>query len=159
FEFEDTAFEDVMAFYRQITGLNIIVSPDVFTAQPPPITFRARDMRFREALKWVLEMTRMHMAIQNQAIFISDQPIAGALVLRMYDRADLAQSVGDTSGRELAYNSDGGGDGGGGFNLFAGNDIEEVQATDPSELADCIQTNAAPYRWDADGSAIEVRGT
>ena len=159
FEFEDTAFEDVMAFYRQVTGLNIIVSPDVFTAQPPPITFRARDMRFREALKWVLEMTRMHMAIQNQAIFISDQPIAGALVLRMYDIADLASPVRDMPGRELAYNSDGGGGGGGGFNLFAGNDVEEGQATDPAELADFIQANVAPGLWDADGTAIEVRGT
>src|SRR5690606_26597257 len=110
FEFEDTPFEDVMAFFRQVTGLNIIVAPEVYAAGAAPITFRARDMRCRESLKWVLEMGRLHMAIQNQAIFIADQPIAGAIALRMYDIADLVSPVRDMPARELAYT---GGSGGG----------------------------------------------
>jgi len=162
FEFEDTAFEDVVAFFRQVTGINIIVAPEVFAAGAAPITFRARDMRFREAMKWVLEMSRLHIAIQNQAIFISDQPIAGAIVLRMYDIADLVSPVRDMPARELAYNSGGGGaaGGGGGFDLFAGGEVEEGTATDPDALREFIETNVAPDQWDqANGAAMEVRGT
>lgn len=159
FEFEDTPFEDVIAFFRQVTGLNIIVAPEVYAAGAAPITFRARDMRFRESLKWVLEMGRLHMAIQNQAIFIADQPIAGAIALRMYDIADLVSPVRDMPARELAYAGGGGGGGGTGFDLFAGAAVEDDLAMEPEDLRDFLQENVAPDQWDGEGVAIEVRGT
>lgn len=160
FDFEDAAFEDVMAFFRQVTGLTIIVAPNVYANGAPPITLKATNMRFREALKWVLEMGNLHSAIQNQAIFISNEPIAGAVVLRMYDVADLISPVRDLPGRELAYTTGGsGGGGGGGFDIFKGTEVEEGEATDPVDLVDFIQKNVAPDRWTGDGIAAENRGT
>ena len=156
FEFEDAAFEDVIAFFRQVTGLNIIVAPEVFAKGAGTITFKARDMRFKEAMKWVLEMAKLHMAIQNQAIFVSAEPVAGSVQLRMYDIADLVSPVRDLPGRELAYNTGGGG-GGGGFDIFKGADVAEDTATDPSLLVEFIKTNVAPDQWERDGVAIENR--
>ncbi len=159
FEFEDMPFEDVIAFFRQVTGLNIIVAPEVYASGAAPITFRARDMRFREALKWVLEMGRLHMAIQNQAIFIADQPIAGAIALRMYDIADLVSPVRDMPARELAYASGGAAGGGGAFDLFGGAAVADDNAIEPEDLRVFLQENVAPDQWDGEGVAIEVRGT
>jgi len=156
FEFEDAAFEDVIGFFRQVTGLNIIVAPEVFANGAGTITFKARDMRFREAMKWVLEMAKLHMAIQNQAIFVSAEPIAGSVQLRMYDIADLVSPVRDLPGRELAYNSGGSG-AGAGFNIFQGAEVEGDTSTDPAELVEFIRTNVAPDQWDRDGVAIENR--
>ena len=159
FEFEDTAFEDVIAFFRQVTGLNIIVAPEVFAKGAGTITFKARDMRFKEAMKWVLEMAKLHMAIQNQAIFVAAEPIAGSVQLRMYDIADLVSPVRDLPGRELAYSSGGGsgGSGSSGFNIFEGAQVADNTGPDPAALVEFIKTNVAPDQWDRDGVAIENR--
>ncbi|MBA3686616.1 MAG: hypothetical protein H0W72_15450 [Planctomycetes bacterium] len=159
FEFEDASLEDVMEYFRKVTGVNIIVAPEVFADGSGTITFRAKDMRFREALKWVLEMTKLHMALQNQAIFIAKTPITGAVLLRMYDVQDLISPVRDFPSRELAYASGGGGGGGGGgFDLFAGGAIEEGTAVDPDQLAEFIKTNVAPEEQWGEGTALDNRG-
>ncbi|HYE06823.1 MAG TPA: hypothetical protein VEL07_15005 [Planctomycetota bacterium] len=156
FEFEDTSLEDVVNFFRQVTGVNIIVAPEVYASGSATVTLRARDMKFGDALKWVLELTNLFMAVQNQAIYISNEAVTGATLLRVYDVADLISPVRDFPGRELAYNSGSGG-GGGGFDLFSGPAMEDGEAADPQDLVDFIQNNVAPGQWEGEGVAIEAR--
>ena len=159
FEFQDTGFEDVVNFLRQVTGTTIVVAPDVIAAGGGTVTLKVKDMRFGDALKWILELTDLKMAMQNQAIFISKQPITGSIALRMYDVTDLVSPVRDFPGRDLAFNAGAGGGKGGGFNLFK-NDAAatDSKATDPAQLVEFIQKNVAPTSWATEGVAIDQRG-
>lgn len=158
FEFQDTAFEDVVNFLRQVTGTTIVVAPDVAAAGGGTVTLKVKDMRFGDALKWILELTSLKMALQNQAIYISSEPITGAVALRMYDVTDLVSPVRDFPGRELAFNAGAGGGGGGGFSLFKMDAAEEAPAVDPDALVEFISNNVAPTTWETEGVGIEQRG-
>jgi type II secretory pathway component GspD/PulD (secretin) len=160
-DFEERAFEEVVAFLRQVTGANIIVSPTALALNPPPVTLKVKDMKFGDALKWILELTKLQMAIQDQAIFINDAPVVGAVVLRMYDVTDLTMPIKDFPGRETGF-SGGGGGGAGGFNLFAGagggGDGNTGGGVTADELIAFIQDNVGKGTWDpAKGTAIEAR--
>lgn len=159
FEFQDQALEDVINFLRQVTGTTIVVAPDVAAAGGGTVTLKVKDMRFGDALKWILELTNLKMALQNQAIFISSEPIVGAVALRMYDVTDLVSPVRDFPGREMAFNAGAGGGGaGGGFSLFKMDAAEEAPAVDPEELVEFIQNNVKPTSWENEGVGIEQRG-
>jgi type II secretory pathway component GspD/PulD (secretin) len=156
FEFQDQSFEDVVNFLRQVTGVNIVIAPEVTAAGAGgTVTLKVKDMRFGDALKWILELTNLHMALQDQAIFISNKPVTGAIVLKMYDVTDLISPVRDFPGRELAYNAGGGS--GSGINMFANNAQEDTKGVDPAELVDFIRKNVAPKSWDVEGAGIEQR--
>jgi type II secretory pathway component GspD/PulD (secretin) len=156
FEFQDTGLEDVINFLRQVTGTTIIVAPDVIAAGGGTVTLTLKDMRFGDALKWILQMTNLKMALQNQAIYISSQPITGAIALRMYDVTDLISPVKDFPGRELAFSAGGGG--GGGLTLFK-TDATEDTPVDPQQLVEFIQKNVASTSWEGnEGVGIEQRG-
>jgi type II secretory pathway component GspD/PulD (secretin) len=148
FDFQDQSFEDVVAFLRQVTGVNIVVAPQVLAAAGGgTVTLKVREMRFRDALKWILEITGQYMAIQDQAIFINNEPVTGAASLRLYDVTDLITPVRDFPGAEMAYASTGGG--GGGDSLFGGAAAAEDGAKqDPNELVDFIKNNVTKDEWD-----------
>ena len=59
-----------------------MIAADVFADDDvPPISLRANNMKLKTALKWILEVTRLRMAIRNQAIFISTEDVQGDVVL------------------------------------------------------------------------------
>ncbi len=159
FEFQDQPFEEVVAFLRQVTGVNIIVAPTVATvAGGGTVTLKVKDMRFGDALKWILELTSLKMALQDQAIYISNEAITGSVVLRMYDVTDLIQQPRDMPGRELAYSSVGGTGSGGALDLFKPADSAAPKPPDPEELVEFIKKNVAPDNWEeAQGHGIEQR--
>ena len=155
FDFQDQSFEDVVTFLRQVTGVNIIVSPEVLAAAGGGnVTLKVRDMRFRDALKWILEITGHHMAIQDQAIFINNQPVTGAVVLRLYDVTDLITPVKDEPGAELAYSA---ASGGGGADLLGGGAGDEAQAADPEQLVEFIRNNVTREAWGNNNIDVQQR--
>ena len=160
FDFQETPFEDAIGFLRQVTGVNIIIAPTVLAANGGggTVTLNVKDMRFGDALKWILELTTLKMALQDQAIFISNEAITGSISLRMYDVTDLIQQARDMPGSELGYSSAGSDSGGGGIDLFKREDTSNVKPPDPDELVEFIKKNVAPDNWDeAAGHGIEQR--
>ena len=155
--FEDTPLEDAIAFLRNQTGVNFIIANEIYEEDPPPITLRATNMKLRTALKWILEVTDLKMAIRNEAVFISTEDIQGDIILRMYDISDLTSPVRDFPGLELAYNA--AGTEGGGASLFAdaGFDDGGDEGIDPEEIADFIQESVAVDSWEEDGVGITAR--
>ncbi len=154
--FEDTPLEDAIAFLRNQTGVNFIIANEIFESDPPPITLRATNMKLRTALKWILEVTDLKMAIRDEAIFISTEDVRGDILLRMYDISDLTSPVRDFPGLELAYNA--AGTSGGGASLFADAGFDDDEGgIDPEEIADFIQESVAIDSWDEDGVGITTR--
>ena len=159
FNFEDASMEDVILFLRQTTGTTIILLPDVTAA--PPVKLKVDGMRFGDALKWILEGASLKMALQNEAIIISSQPIVGAISLRMYDVTDLMSPVEDFPGKELAISAAGGGGGAGGgaFNLFKMDAAKaDPGGSTPDELIKFIKDNVAKATWETPGMGIDMRG-
>lgn len=159
FIWEDTMLEDAIEFLRQTTGVNFVVSPDVYAAGgPPPITLSGR-MRLRTVLQWISQITRLEYTLRSQAVFISSDLAESDTVLRLYDVNDLLSPVVDFEGPELAWSAVGGGGGaGGGFDLFgggfgaadpAGLEIDQIQAL--------IEESIAPDTWQNPGVAIDIR--
>jgi len=153
-DFSDTSFEDVVTFLRQVTQVNIVVDPAVIGAGGGgTVSLKAQNMKFGDVLNWILEQTSLHMALQNQAIYISNTAVSGSISLRMYDVTDLISPVRDFAGRELAYSAGAGA----GIQIFQKAD-DTSKAPDPQVLVDFIKKNLAPKSWDADGAGIEQRG-
>lgn len=160
-DFQEQPFEEVIAFLRQVTGANIIVSPTALANSPPPVTLKVKDMKFGDALKWILELTQLHYALQDQAIFISNDIVVGSIILKIYDVTDLTMPIPDFPGKDMGFGGGTGGGGGGGFALFggggAGADAPKTGPT-PDELITFIQDNVAKGTWDpAKGTSIEQR--
>ena len=161
--FQEATFDDVVAYMRQVTAVNIVVAPDVTgTGTIPPVTFSAKAMKFGDALKWIMSLTGLHYALKDQAIFISTKPVLGALELRLYDVTDLISPVKDFPGRELAFNAGGGGKNG--PNLFGGgaaggNGGGEGQGkvTSAEDLVEFIKNNVAKDSWSGEGIGMEPR--
>jgi type II secretory pathway component GspD/PulD (secretin) len=149
FEFTEAPFEDVIAFLRSVTQVNIVVAPSVIAkAGGGTVTLRVKDMRFGDALKWVLQITSLRMALQDQAIFISDQPIAGAVVLRMYDVGDIISVRKNFPGRELAFSSAGGGGASGSLFTAPAATDDANQAISVDDLVELIKKNVDAQSWD-----------
>ncbi|MCS6970983.1 MAG: hypothetical protein NZ552_08260 [Planctomycetes bacterium] len=146
FEFQDQSFEDVVAFLRQTTGINIVVSPQVLAQGGGTVTLKVRDMRLRDALRWILDITGWHMAIQDQAVFINHEPVTGAAILRLYDVTDLITPVRSFPGIDMAYRQAASGGTG---NVIAGAaQQEESEARKPEELVEFIKNNVTRGQWD-----------
>ncbi len=160
--FQEASFDDVVAYLRQVTAVNIVVGPDVAGATPPPVTFQAKAMKFGDALKWIMNLTNLHYALKDQAIYISTKPVLGALELRLYDVTDLISPVKDFPGRELAFNAGGGGKNG--PNLFGGGAAggnggaeDQGKVTTPEDLEEFIKNNVAKDSWATEGIGLDLR--
>jgi len=82
FEFSDQGFEDVVNFLRQVTGVKLIVAPEVTAAAAAaPSRSRSRNA-LRDALKWISELTTCTWRCREQAIYISNKACAGAITSR-----------------------------------------------------------------------------
>ncbi len=163
FEFEDKPFEEVVEFLRQVTGANIIVAPQVLSAGSiPNVTLKVKEMRFGDALKWILELTQLHYAMQDQAVFINNEAIAGSVITRIYDVSDLVSAPQDFPGPQLGYSTSAGA-GGTGPSLFAdpggaaeggGSAVADINA-----IIERIQTATGQDKWAAErGAGIQPIG-
>ncbi|TVR44688.1 MAG: hypothetical protein EA402_06300 [Planctomycetota bacterium] len=157
FIWEDTMLEDAIEFLRQTTGVNFVVSPDVYAGGgPPPITLSGR-MRLRTVLGWISQITRLEYTLRSQAVFISSDVAESDTVLRIYNVNDLLSPVQDFEGPELAWT--GGGQAGGGFDLFGGGGGfgADPGGMDIMEIQDLIEQSVSPQSWDRPGVAIDIR--
>jgi hypothetical protein len=102
----DMAIADVAAFLRQATALNIVVAPGLLAAGKP-VTLQVREMRLANVLRWLERTASLHIGWVDGALYLADQPVAGAQVTRLYDARELQFSVPDFPGPELALDSQG----------------------------------------------------
>ncbi|MDA3960424.1 MAG: hypothetical protein PF961_06515 [Planctomycetota bacterium] len=159
FVWEENSMEEVIDFLRRTTGVNFVIAREVYAdANVPPITLSGT-MRLKTVLNWIQQLTRLQMAIRNEAIYFSTDEVEGDVVVRLYSITDLISPVIDFPGPELAYNQSGGDAGGGGFDLFgdAGGFDNDTESLDAGQIEEFITQSVAPDTWDLEGVAIQVR--
>ena len=73
----------------------------------PPVTLQVKGMRLENALRWIMESTKLTYKIENEAINITRVKDAkGELVTRVYDVADIASAVKDARSIDVTTEGD-----------------------------------------------------
>lgn len=103
----EQSLTDTAEFLRGVTGLNIVVSPELL-AQPPAITLQLKDMALGHVFTWISRTADVHIGYVNEAVYISRQPMAGASTTRLYDVSDLGMPLRHFPGPELSIPQPGG---------------------------------------------------
>ena len=106
-DFVETPLTDVAAFLRTVTDCNIVLDPKVLAADPR-VTLKASDMELGSVLRWVTELTKIHMGFVDGAIWLSQEPYQGASRTVLYDVSDLVMPRRDFPGPELDISQPGG---------------------------------------------------
>ncbi len=105
-DFLDTPLDEVAEFIRRVSNLNVVCAPGVL-AGDARLTLTARDMELGTVITWIRTLTKLDVVWSDGALFISDQPVRGRSVTRVYDVSDLVMNVPDFPGPELALTDKG----------------------------------------------------
>lgn len=143
-DFRDASITDVVDFLRDVSKINIVLTPAV-TLSAPTITLKASDMSLGNALHWVTKMTNTHIGFIHGALFISDQPVAEASVTRLYDISSMTMPIRDFPGPELALSANT--QGGAGGALFKPVEDKNDNSPTTDEIEEIIKKVVAPGKW------------
>ena len=143
-DFTDSAVLDCFDFLRDISGLNIILSPDAAeAAAEKQITLRVNNMDVQTALKWVLRLSKLHSTVKHHAIYITDRPDPQHQ-MRTHNVRDLLFSTRDAGSIEFNAPSSSGGLSG----IGGGDEDEEYNMPQRAgDLMVLIMTLVQPTSW------------
>lgn len=85
----DRELTEVVELMRTLTGISIVVAPDVAAARGARVTLQVKDMPAQDVFTWICTLTRTHWTMHLQAVYISATPFPAAPSLSRYDVADL----------------------------------------------------------------------
>lgn len=143
-DFSQSPVLDCFDFLRDISGLNIILTPEAAeAASEKQITLKVSNMDIQTALKWVLRLSRLHSTVKHQAIYITDRPDPQHQ-MRTYDVRDLLFAARDPESVEFTAPSSSGGLSG------MGGGSEEDEYNLPQRAGDLmrlIMTLVQPTSW------------
>jgi RNA polymerase sigma-70 factor, ECF subfamily len=72
FTFQEQSFQDVVSFLRQVTGVNIVVLPEVSAnGGPAVVSLAMQDAPLRTVFDRIMELSHLRYDIEHQAIVIS----------------------------------------------------------------------------------------
>ncbi len=133
-EAREQPLSETAEFLRQATGLNVVLAP-ALVASPPLISLQVREMTLGHVLTWVERIAKVHVGYINGAVYISDQPVAGAQNTRLYDVSDLAMPIRHFPGPMLSIPGPGTG---GSLIAPAQVEADETQPYDLDSLAELL---------------------
>ena len=149
--FVDTPLAEVVETLRKFIGVSIIIHTESLESVAETITLDLKDMTFKTALEWVLQMVGLNWTLYNEAIFIAaPEHIQGDLVMHIYDCRDLVGAITNFAGPNMTIGE------------LEDTMIEEGEEPDPEqileELMEMIKTKIEPNSWeDATGATIDAR--
>jgi uncharacterized membrane protein YgcG len=185
--FEETPFEQVMAWVGDFTKLNISVRwqmlADAGVERDTPISVQARNLRLSQVL-WLImnaaggtEVKLAYRASGSLLVLSTDDDLGREMVIRIYDVSDLLvripratrQSAFDVT-QGMGQNGGGGAGGGGGGGSSGGifsqggnrnstNDTTDQNnsETQMDQIIDLIQQTVEPDSWEANGGVGSIR--
>ncbi len=149
FDFIATPLEDVVAYLRQMQDVNIVLDKQaVQDLGPQDITLKLNDVKFKDALDWILRLLDLKYALENEAIYISTKEKideSEKTVTRYYSVSDLTVEIKDFKPNLQLMSL---GEDMGGGDIFGGGEGEEEADTFTGEsLAEFIKEVIAPDTW------------
>jgi hypothetical protein len=106
FELVETPMTETVSHLQTLTGLNIILHPELAEANPA-ISLRVRNMRLGSALNWICRLADARYVLMDEAIYIvpKDKVLARERVV-VVDVRDLVAQVRDFPGPTLTLGND-----------------------------------------------------
>lgn len=98
FDFIATPLDDVVAFLRTMMKVNIVVDRKAVEGRDLDVTLKQQDVKFKNALDWIVRLLEMNYTLQDGAIFISTTERIGATkktATKFYDVTDLTLEIRD----------------------------------------------------------------
>ena len=159
--FPDVPLQDVILFLQDITGLNFVIAQGV-DATEKRISLRLKDIVLENALRIILEQTKLTYIFDRESIIICEPGAAsGETYFEIYDVSDILYKVNDFQGGVMKLpnpSAPAGGGGGGGGNSLIFDDPSGKQEGSISidVLIEIIKgSTGGDESWPSDGTSIE----
>ena len=155
-DFQDRPMEEVLAFLRDFSGLNIVVDAEVSTSlgeDQLKITMRVKELTLKSVLKLMLSSKNLTATYKEGVILIVPKgKVDKAVVLQIYDVRDLLVKIQDFAGPRVELVSPSAG--GGGPLTGASFTLEEPKSTITEEfITEMIRSNTGDRTWDENPNA------
>jgi type II secretory pathway component GspD/PulD (secretin) len=152
--FDNTKLEDILAFIRDFSGLNIVLDAAVQSQVDPnkTITFKVKDLVLKNVLKLLLAQVGLDYRITEEKVVLLTDPkkAVGGNVLELHDIRDILVKLQDFGGPkvELVAPSKGGG----GPLTGATFTLDEPKESNVGEeqIQSLIKENIAPGTWEGE---------
>ena len=152
-DFQNQKLEDMVAYIREFTGLNIFIEQNLGDKFDPSATktFRVRDIVLRTAMRLMLDQFELDYTIdENRIIRITTRDKAGGKpVPELHDIRDILVRIQDFAGPKVELSTPGGA---GAALAGASFTLEEPKESAVSEeqIVDLIKDNVAPGTWEGE---------
>lgn len=152
--FENTKLEDILAFIRDFSGLNILLDAAVRDKVDPdkPVTFKVKDLVLKNVLKLLLSQFNLDYHITEEKVVLLTDPkkAGGGSVLELHDIRDILVKLQDFAGPKVELVSPQ--KGGGGPLTGATFTLDEPKESSVGEeqIVDLIKENISPGTWEGE---------
>lgn len=155
FTFEDQSLQDVVAFLRTISNLNITIDPEI-DAEEAKVTLSLQQVKLSEALDLILETTGFSYTFKENTLFITTPDKAfGELIFDIYNVTDILNKIRDFPGPQIRVQSNDEEDPAAGSPFDFGGEEEEEVELDPETLVELIvESTGGEDAWSAANSTI-----
>ena len=156
--FNDTPIRAVVQFFKDVSGINMIISPRVFDEQGEDtlrVTLEVTDISLKDALDLVLETLGLSYRIKEGVLQITTKADAqAAAVLRVFDIRDILAMPKDFPGTTIKLEATDSGAAGGIPGLGGDEGAEPITA---DQVADLIRGAIATESWDTPPNSLEPK--
>src|SRR5688572_5978130 len=152
-DFQNQRLEDMIAYIREFTGLNIFIEQNLGDKFDPSkqVTFRVRGIVLRTAMKLMLDQFELDYTIDESRIIkvTTRDKAGGRAVPELHDIRDILVRIQDFAGPKVELTAPGGA---GAALAGASFTLEEPKESSVSEeqIVDLIKDNVAPGSWEGE---------
>jgi type II secretory pathway component GspD/PulD (secretin) len=154
--FENTKLEDILAFIRDFSGLNIILDAAVREKVDPEkaITFKVKDLVLKNVLKLLLAQFQLDYRITEEKVVLLTDPksAGGGNILELHDIRDILVKLQDFGGPRVELVSPSAGGGGPLTGATFTLDEPKESSVGEEQIVDLIKENIAPGTWEGEQS-------
>ena len=147
-DFEDTALEDAIQFFRVNTGINFIIDPIVLDTADVTFDVSLPSMTVKKALELLMDLSTEAIGYRVQSgvvRIVSTEEASGGQTLEFYDVRDLTKEIASFPSKDYHLKPSNA------FEDFEDDEIEPAPIVlDQDSLIELIQTNIGGESWDID---------
>ncbi len=156
--FEDLPLSDVVKFFTNATGVNLVLSPMLYEDQGQDdlrVSLTLKRVSVKTALQIIMELKGLASVYRHGVIMITTpQDARGKPVLRLYSISDLTFRIRDFPAPDLQLRPAGSED----FGKVSGGEEEgkEHAFADPEFIMDLVTENTGTGTWEDDKVRVSV---
>jgi hypothetical protein len=152
--FDNTKLEDILAFIRDFSGLNILLDAAVRDKVDPEkqLTFKVKDLVLKNVLKLLLSQFGLDFRITEEKVVLLTDPkkAGGGNVLELHDIRDILVKLQDFAGPKVELVSPAAGGGGPLTGATFTLDEPKESSVGEEQIVDLIKENISPGTWEGD---------